>query len=102
VWRISVFRTPPTPLAGPPRPSPRQFPPDDGSPFYRPSYFKKYNIGDELLRRNATGGKKHVPGKVRRVNKQTVRGKKAVYWYSEPDARKCWPHKFADAGEPSS
>ena len=73
---------------------------DDGAPFYKPSYFKKYNIGDELLRRNATGGKRPVPGKVRRINKQTRRGKKKFYWYSEPDARRCWPHYFADIKKP--
>jgi hypothetical protein len=69
---------------------------DDGSPFYKPSYFKKYNIGDELLRRNATGGRKYAPGKVRRINKQPSRDKRKFYWYSEPDARRCWPHRFAD------
>ena len=74
----------------------------DGSPFYKPAHFKQYNIGDELLRRNATSGKRYVPGKVRRINKQTRRGKRGFYWYSEPDARACWPHRFSDAEGNSS
>ena len=70
---------------------------DDGSPFYKPSYFQTWGIGDELLRRNSTDKKKYVEGKVRRLKKKpsTGKGKRAVYWYSEPDTRKCWPDKFA-------
>jgi hypothetical protein len=67
-----------------------------GAPFYKPSYFKQWYIGDDLLRRNATNGKKYVEGKVRRVKKAPARGKgkRGVYWYSEPDTRKRWPEKF--------
>ena len=68
----------------------------DGAPFYKPSYFTKWNIGDELLRRNSTDQPAFVEGKVRRDNKQTCKGKKPVYWYSEPDAKRCWPHRFAE------
>jgi hypothetical protein len=69
----------------------------DGRPFYNPSYFQTWSIGDELLRRNSTDKKKYVEGKVRRQKKKpaTGKGKRAVYWYSEPDTRKCWPDKFA-------
>jgi hypothetical protein len=70
--------------------------PDDGSPFYKPSYFAQWDIGDEQLRRRQNSGKKYVEGKVRRKKQKPVSGKakRPVYWYSEPDARKCWPHLF--------
>lgn len=71
---------------------------EDGAPFYKPSYFKEYNINDELLRRNAVQSALHVPGKVRRISKQTRQGRRGVYWYSEPDARACWPDRFKKAG----
>jgi hypothetical protein len=83
--------------------------PADGDPFYKPAFFKKWNIGDELLRRNATDAQEYAEGKVRRQRKQpssttakspaqVKRGKgdpRPVYWYSEPDARRRWPEKFA-------
>ena len=61
--------------------------PDDGEPFYKPKYFLKWHIGDELLRRNATNETTHIEGKVRRIEKRsaTGKGKRPVYWYSEPD-----------------
>jgi len=73
--------------------------PDDGRPFYKPSYFQTWGIGDELLRRNSTDKKKYVEGKVRRQKKKpaTGKGKRAVYWYSEPDVQKRWPDRFAAA-----
>ena len=68
---------------------------DDGSPFFPPRHFgNKHDIGAELLRRNATDETAYVNGKVRRVNKQTLKGKRVVHWYSEPDARKRWPDHF--------
>lgn len=73
---------------------------DDGEPFLKPKYFETQNIGGELLRRNATNGKKYVEGKVRRIKKASASGKKgkrAVYWYSDPDTRKCWPDRFKAA-----
>lgn len=72
---------------------------DDGRPFYKPAYFEQWNIGNELLRRNGTNGKKCVEGKVRRVKRKpaTGKGKRRVYWYSEPDARKRWPDRFEKA-----
>lgn len=73
---------------------------DDGSPFYKPAYFKKWYIGDELLRKNAISSKKYTPGKIRR-KKQPPRtgskGKRSTYWYSEPDVQKAWPDRFATA-----
>lgn len=71
--------------------------PDDGKPFYKPMYFKQRRIGDELLRRNANDGKKYVESRVRRIRRKPVSGtgKRPVYWYSEPDAKRCWPDKFA-------
>ena len=74
--------------------------PDDGGPFYKPAHFTKWNIGGELVRRNSTDGKKYIEGKVRRQKQAPRTGKKAkrpTYWYSEPDAKKCWPDKFASA-----
>jgi hypothetical protein len=79
--------------------SPSPAGPDDGTPFYKPAYFAEYgNIGDELLRRNATNGSRYVVGKVRRQLKNPPRreGKRPVYWYSQPDVRKCWPERFTD------
>jgi hypothetical protein len=73
---------------------------EDGGPFYKPHYFDRFHIGDELLRRNATDSQQYVPGKVRRRDQQTVEGKRAVYWYSEPDARRRWPDRFV--GKPKS
>jgi hypothetical protein len=90
----------------------------DGSPFYKPAYFQKWKISDELLRRNTTDGKAFKESKVRRRNimpsNSTIKlsanrtakprtGKRVgtkgkprpVYWYSEPDARKRWPEKFS-------
>jgi len=76
---------------------------DDGSPFYKPAYFKQWHIGDELLRRNATNSKKYTPGKVRR-QKQSPRtgskGKQSTYWYSEPDVKRAWPERFATFKDP--
>lgn len=70
--------------------------PDDGEPFYKPKYFQQWDIDDELLRRNAITGKQYTEGKVRRIKKKPAsgKGKRAVYWYSEPDARRRWPDLF--------
>ena len=69
---------------------------DDGRPFYRPAYFKRWNIGDDHLRKNAIDKGEYIEGKVRRdpKNPASGKGKRPVYWYSEPDARKRWPDKF--------
>jgi hypothetical protein len=71
--------------------------PDDGGPFYKPAYFSRWAIGDELLRRNASDEKEYTEGRVRRQRKRPANGKggRAVYWYSEPDARRRWPDRFA-------
>lgn len=90
-----------------------------GGPFFKPSHFRQWGIGDELLRRNATDGEVYVEGKVRRrkrsagmadaksVASARSTGKKSKrpsapkgrsrpsYGYSESDARRCWPEKFA-------
>jgi hypothetical protein len=89
-----------------------------GSPFYKPAYFQKWKISDDLLRRNAIDGSVFKAGKVRRQNitpsnstiklpanrtakprkgkRISTKGKpRPVYWYSEPDARKRWPEKFS-------
>jgi len=100
-----------TPQANPKK----QSSPDDRDPFYKPVYFKQSNIGDELLRRNATDLKEYTEGKVRRQRKQPssttrkspAKGKRGkgkgrarpVYWYSEPDGRKRWLHLFAETKE---
>jgi len=71
--------------------------PGDGKPFYKPKYFaQQWDIDDELLRRNAITGKQYTEGKVRRIEKKPAsgKGKRAVYWYSEPDARRRWPDRF--------
>jgi hypothetical protein len=90
---------------------------DNGAPFYKPSYFTKWNIGDELLRRNGTDEIAFTQGKVRRKRQspsggelampakktakkakkgRSTKGKpRPVYWYSEPDTRKRWPDRFA-------
>jgi hypothetical protein len=71
-----------------------------GKPFYKPKYFEQWNIGGELLRRNATNdGDTYVEGKVRRTPKEPAggMGKRPVYWYSESDARKRWPDRFKTA-----
>jgi hypothetical protein len=86
---------------------------DDGGPFYKPSYFTKWNISDEILRRNSIDANVYIPGKVRRqpaVSNATIHNVKVkrtkrnrsgkghprpTYWYSESDARKRWPDKFA-------
>jgi hypothetical protein len=67
-----------------------------GEPFYKPKYFQQWDIDDELLRRNAVTGKQYTESKVRRIKKKPAsgKGKRAVYWYSEPDARRCWPDLF--------
>jgi len=73
--------------------------PGDGSPFYKPIYFMNWDIGDELLRRNSTDEQAHRPGKVRRQKQAPRNGKKparATYHYSELDARRLWPEKFAE------
>ena len=72
----------------------------DGSPFYKPAHFKKWNIGDEVLRKNSSDESEYIDGKVRRQKQpNSGKGKRAVYWYSEPDVRKRWPHKFVDTKE---
>jgi hypothetical protein len=70
--------------------------PDDGQPFYKPSHFATWNIGDELLRRNANDQQSYIEGRVRRIPKKPLSGtgKRPVYWYSESDARKQWPDRF--------
>jgi len=69
---------------------------DIGEPFYKPSYFKQWNIGDELLRRNSHDGSEYLKGKVRRQHQmpKSGKGKRPTYKYSEPDIKKCWPEKF--------
>jgi len=97
---------------GGPKPSKEQPWADDGAPFYKPSYFTQWNIGDDLLRKNVTDSKEYTEGKVRRQKKKPssttgkppAKGKRlkskgrhrAVFWYSEPDARKRWPERFAE------
>jgi hypothetical protein len=71
-------------------------PADDGRPFYKPAHFQQWKIGDDLLRKNRSDEGKYTEGKVRRERKKPAsgKGKRPVYWYSEPDARKRWPDKF--------
>lgn len=67
----------------------------DGEPFWKPKHFvDTWGIPAEGLRRHKVESHEFVQGKVRCVNKQTDSGKRAVYWYSEPDARRLWSHKF--------
>ena len=62
-----------------------------GEPYCKPIYFKKFNIGDDLLRRNAVDTSEYTPGKVRRKRRTADVNS---YQYSEPDAKKRWPEKF--------
>jgi hypothetical protein len=114
--RSPEAKQPPAPTAAQPKADTAEQPPaDDGTPFYKPSHFKQWNVGDELLRKNATDLKKFTEGKVRRQRKRPssttakspAKGKRRkgkvrtrpVYWYSEPDARKRWPDRFAATPE---
>lgn len=71
-------------------------PAEDGEPFWKPKHFTQWDIGDELLRRNCHSGEEWVKGKVRRRPLPNSKaGKHARREYSEPDARKVWPERFA-------
>lgn len=67
----------------------------DGKPFWKPKHFADtWRLESENLRRHRIESTEFTLGKVRCTNKQADPDKRAVYWYSEPDARRIWSHKF--------
>lgn len=73
---------------------PRPTSTDDGSPFYPPAHFlRHYDIPDDLLR------KAKQRGDIRTVQPKPER---ARFHYSEPDARRLWPHRFVPKPHPQA